>query len=312
MDLPFQLKRSANFDAVGFGTNAVDHLIRVAEYPEHNSKVRLTGHTLAAGGEIASTMAGLQRLGMTTAYAGRFGGDQAGEIGIASLTDERVDISACEVVADAKTQIAFILVDQGSGERTVIWDRDRLLAYDAADAPVEMAVRGKVLHISPHDVDACIGMARVARTNGVIVTIDIDNVFDGIEVLLPLVDVCIVSADLPELLVGIRDLSDSLAEITARYGCSIVGVTRGESGSAFYCGGTYFESPGFAVPGGCVDTTGAGDAFRTGFLYGMLTHASVEDCAVFGNAVAALKCRSVGARAGLPTKNALDNFLNNY
>lgn len=310
MELPFELKRSADFDAVGFGTNAVDHLIRVAEYPEHNSKVRLTGYTQAAGGEIASAMAGLQRLGMTTAYAGRFGGDQAGKIGIASLADEGVDVTACEVVADAQTQMAFILVDERSGERTIIWDRDRRLAYAAADAPVEIAARGKILHIAPHDVEACIGMARAAKASGAIVTIDIDNVFDGIDVLLPLVDVCIAASDVAQRLAGISGLCPALAEISARYGCSIVGVTQGEKGSAFYCGGTYFESRGFAVPGGCVDTTGAGDAFRAGFLYGMLTHATVEDCSILGNAVAALKCRAVGARAGLPDKNDLNNFLN--
>jgi sugar/nucleoside kinase (ribokinase family) len=75
------------------------------------------------------------------------------------------------------------------------------------------------------------------------------------------------------------------------------------------CGNTYIESPGFAVPGGCRDTTGAGDAFRVGILYGLLTGRSVEESAEMANAVAALKCRAVGARTALPTVKELAKLV---
>ncbi len=311
MRFPFELKLESEFDAVGFGTNAVDHLIRVAEYPAHNSKVGLTGYSFAAGGEVASTMAGLRRLGMRTAYAGRFGGDREGELGIESLVDEGVDTTYCDVVADARTQIAFILIDDATGERTVIWDRDRRLAYSAEDAPLDLAGRGRVLHITPHDGSACIEMAKRARAEGTRVSVDIDNVFDGVEELLPLVDICIAGAEFPEILSGIRDKRDSLSAIALRYGCPIVGVTSGAQGSLIYCGGEFINTPGFPVPGGCVDTTGAGDAFRTGFLFGLLTGRSVEDSAVAANAVASLKCRASGARTALPQLHELDGLIKN-
>src|SRR5580765_6573261 len=108
MKFPFRLLTTNDFDAAGFGTNAVDHLLRVAEYPAFNTKVELTDHQFAAGGEIASTMAGLQRLGLKTAYAGRFGGDQAGEFGLRSLIDEGVDVTYADKVPGARTQTAFI------------------------------------------------------------------------------------------------------------------------------------------------------------------------------------------------------------
>ena len=309
MKFPFRIKESAEFDAVGFGTNAVDFLIRVPDYPANASKIRLTDYTQMAGGETASTMSGLCRLGMKTSYAGRFGGDQAGELGISSLIDEGVDVSACERIENAQTQIAFIIVDERSGERTVIWNRDPKLAYSVDEAPTNFAGRGKVLHMAPHDVPASIELAKQARANGVIVSVDIDNVFDGIVELLPLVDVCITSDDLPARLTCIDDQFAALADITGRFGCSISGVTRGAAGSLFYCDGEYFETPGFSVPGGCVDTTGAGDAFRTGFLYAMLTGETIEQSAVTANAVAALKCRAPGARLGLPDKDELETFL---
>ena len=95
----------------------------------------------------------------------------------------------------------------------------------------------------------------------------------------------------------------------ARYGCAIVGMTLGARGARIYCDGQFIESPAFAVPGGSRDTTGAGDAFHAGFIYGMLGGTDLETCMKLGNAVAALKCRSLGGRAALPTAEELKEFL---
>jgi sugar/nucleoside kinase (ribokinase family) len=124
MRFPFRLPAGKKFDAVGFGTNAVDYLIVVPEYPEFNSKIELVDYTQLAGGEIASTMAGLARLEMTTAYIGRFGKDQAGDFGLQTLRDDRVNVDFAEQIEGVQTQVGFILIDRRSGERTVIWKRD--------------------------------------------------------------------------------------------------------------------------------------------------------------------------------------------
>ncbi|MFL6374112.1 MAG: carbohydrate kinase family protein, partial [Pyrinomonadaceae bacterium] len=108
---------------------------------------------------------------------------------------------------------------------------------------------------------------------------------------------------------GIRDRLSAMTEITSRYGCGIVGVTLGREGSHLLCDGVLIDTPSFPVPGGCVDTTGAGDAFRAGFLYGLLSGESVEMAARCANAVAALKCRGMGARNTLPTADELKKFL---
>ncbi|MGQ0541964.1 MAG: carbohydrate kinase family protein [Blastocatellia bacterium] len=305
------MAKDREFDVLGFGTNAVDFLIRVPNYPEFNTKVELNEYVQAAGGEIASSMAGLRRLGVRTAYAGRFGEDEAGAFGLTSLIDEGVDVSLAEKIPEAKTQTAFIVIDMRNGERTVIWQRDERLKYSAAEAPVEAVKKTKVLHISPHDSEACIVLAEEAKRNYVIVSIDIDRVFEGTKKLLSSVDILVMSSDFPERLIAISDLRTALTEIAARYGCSVAGITLGESGSLLYCGGTFIKTPGFAVPGGCQDTTGAGDAFRAGLLYGLLTGESIEASAVMANAVAALKCRSVGARTALPNETELKSFLKN-
>jgi sugar/nucleoside kinase (ribokinase family) len=302
---PFRLAENKQFDAVGFGLNAVDHLIVVPEYPAFDTKVRFLAHKQTAGGQTATAMVALQRLGMKTAYAGRFGSDAEGQFGLASVKDEGVDVEFVEVIEGARTQLAFIIIEERSGERTIIWDRDERLAYKPDDAPIALASIGRVLHLDAHDPPACARMARAARDPGTIVSADIDNIYEGLPELLPLIDILIVSKEFPHRLTGISDERASLVELKARYGCAVVGMTRGLRGAIVYCEGQFIESPAFEVPGGCRDTTGAGDAFRGGFLYGLLSGADIETSLKLANAVAALKCRDLGARTALPSRAEL-------
>lgn len=309
MQFPFLLPEDKQFDAVGFGLNAVDHLIVVPEYPAFDTKIRLLEHKQTTGGQTATTLVALQRLGLNTAYGGRFGSDAEGQFGFEALKSEGVNCEFAEVVAGARNQLAFIIVDGRSGERTIIWDRDERLSYSAEEAPIALASRGRILHLDAHDPPAGVRMARAARAGGTIVTADVDNIYEGLPDLLPLVDVLIGSREFPRRLTGIAEERPSLVEMKSRYGCGIVGLTKGQDGVIIYCEGQFIESPAFAVPGGCRDTTGSGDAFHGGFLFGLLSGEDVETSLQFANAVAALKCRDLGARTALPDRNALIEFL---
>lgn len=279
------------------------------EYPAFDTKVRFTEYEKSAGGQTASAMVALQRLGLKTAYAGRFGSDEDGRFGLRAIEYEGVNLDFAEMIDGADNQIAFIIIDSRSGERTIIWDRDERLSYRPDEAPVDLATRGRILHIDAHDPPACAVMARAAHVAGAIVTADIDNIYEGLPDLLPLIDVLITSAEFPHRLTGISNERASLVEMKARYGCAIVGTTLGGRGALIYCDGEFIESPAFEVPSGCRDTTGAGDAFHGGFIYGMLSGEDLESCMKLGNAVAALKCRSLGGRAALPTVDELKDFL---
>src|ERR1041385_8324139 len=251
---PFTVPGDRPFDAVGFGLNAVDHLIVVPEYPAFDTKIRLLEHKQAAGGQTATAMVALQRLGLKTAYAGRFGSDNEGKFGFAVLQDEGVNLEYAEVIEGARNQLAFIIIDERNGERTIVWDRDDRVSYQAAEAPLVLATRGRVLHLDAHDPPACAVMAQAARNAGTIVSADIDNIYDGLPELLPLIDILITSAEFPHRLIGISDLRASLIETKARFGCAIVGATLGERGAIVYCEGEFFESAACKVPGVCRDT----------------------------------------------------------
>src|SRR5688572_26900133 len=142
MNFPIDAPANKPFDAVGFGLNAVDHLIVVPEYPAFDTKMRLLDHKQSAGGQTASAMVALKRLGLKTAYAGRFGSDPEGVFGLQTLKDEDVNTDFAEVVEGARNQVAFITIDGRSGERTIVWDRDDKLAYSPEDAPAEFGALG--------------------------------------------------------------------------------------------------------------------------------------------------------------------------
>ena len=309
MHFPFRLPTGKEFDAAGFGVNAVDHLLVVPHYPECDTKTRLVEYKQGAGGQTASAIVALQRLGMRTTYAGRFGTDPEGSLGLQSLREEGIDVEFSEVIEGARTQVGYIIVEAKRGERTVLWDRDERICYAANEAPLDFAGRARVIHIDAHDPHACTRMAHAARAAGTIVSADVDNVYEGVHELLPLIDVLISSKEFPRLLTGIDDSRAALTEVKSRYGCPIVGLTKGGRGATVLCNGEFLETPAFQVPGGCVDTTGAGDAFHGGFLYGMLRGEDIEKSLQIGCAVAALGCRVLGARAGLPTSEELGTFL---
>ena len=310
MRLPFELPEGREFDAVGFGLNAVDHLLVAPEYPAFDTKTRLLEHERSAGGQTASTMVALQRLGRRTAYAGRFGSDDDGRFGLETLRAEGVNVERAQVVEGARNQIAYIVIDARTGERTILWDRDERLAYRAEEAPADFAARGRVLHLDAHDPPACARLAREARAAGTLVSADIDNIYEGLAELLPHLDVLISSSGFPRRLTGIGDEREALAELKSRLRAdALVGMTLGARGAAVFHDGRFVTTPALAVPGACRDTTGAGDAFHAGFIHGLLDGRDLEECMRLGCAVAALKCRRLGARAGLPTQKELDDFL---
>ena len=309
MQFPLRLPAGKPFDAVGFGLNAVDHLIVAPEYPAFDTKMRLLDHKQSAGGQTATAMVALRRLGLKTAYAGRFGSDAEGKFGFQTLKDDHVNVDFAEVVDGARNQLAFIIIDARTGERTIIWDRDEKLAYKPDEAPSEFGAMGRVLHLDAHDPPACVRVAEAARASGTIVSADIDNVYEGLPELLPLIDILIGSKEFPRRVTGITDERSALVELKQRYSCAVVGMTIGADGAVVYCDGSFIESQGFAAPGGCRDTTGAGDAFHGGFLYGLLTGENIETSLRLGNAVAAMKCSALGARTALPTCPELEKFL---
>jgi sugar/nucleoside kinase (ribokinase family) len=308
MEFDIEIPGGKLFDAVALGLNAVDHLIVVPHYPEFNSKVRFVSHTSAAGGQCATAMVALSRLGMRTSYIGKVGDDDTGRFQLDSLVSEGVDATGVTVVEGAESQVAFILVDQATGERTVIWDHDDRLTIGADEVDEVLVTSGSGLLLDGHNVEASIAAATYARKAGIPTVLDIDNIYPGAEGLLPLIDFLISSTTFPKRWTGEQEIKIALRRLAESTGSLLVAATLGSDGVLAYIRGQYISSPAFEVD--CRDTTGAGDAFHAGFMYGLLTGCSVEETLRFANAVAALKCRDIGARTALPNLDEVNALIN--
>lgn len=310
MNFSLSIPQDREFDVVGFGLNAVDHLVTIPRFPSFNTKVRLTDHQQMSGGQVSSAMVGARRLGLRAAYVGKVGYDNEGRMLIESLQDEGVDCSGVMIAVGAKTQGAVIIIEQFSGERTILWYHDDQTRIAPEELRQEWITRGRVLHIDGFDTKAAIQAARWAHAAGMAVTIDLDTAYPGIDELLPHVDCLITSQGLANELAGSMDERAALQTLHERYGCYLVAMTQGSRGALAFVEKQLIASSAFRPPV-LKDTTGAGDAFRAGFIYGLCNGLTIEETMRAANAVAALQCREMGARDGLPTSEELHAFLKN-
>ena len=311
MRIPFAVPSPGTrpFDVAGFGLNSVDLVAVVAEYPALNTKQRLQRVARLPGGQIATAMATCARLGWRARYIGRFGSDDVGAISRDSLEREGVDISASETLPGITNQFALILVDARTGERTVLWDRHPALNLEPADVPRDAVTSGRLLIVDCHQTAASAQAARYARAAGIPTIIDVEKVRPGIGDLLQNIDAIIAAEEFPTALTGHEHLGEALRIIGREWGASLVCVTLGAKGSLAWCNGREIVTPAFPVD--CVDSTGAGDCFRGAFAAACLRipHGDIEDVLSYANAVAALNCRALGSRGGLPTCDEVEQLM---
>jgi len=306
VNLPFTLPSHKPFDVVGLGLNAVDFLCVVPHFPQFDSKLRMLDFRQAGGGQAATAMVACRRLGLKTRYVGKNGGGDFGDYSRRSLEQEGVDIEGVAVVPDARNQCAFILIEDGTGERTIIWDRDRRLAMHPREVPRDIICSAKVLLIDGHDAAAAVQAARFAGEEGIPVVMDAERISDETAELVSLSDIVIGERSFPRRFTGCADLKDALRRIAGR-GPRVAGVTLGKEGALVFYAGHFYHSPAYEV--NCRDTTGAGDVFHAAFIRALFEDWDLGRCLDFSNAVAALKCRDLGGRAGLPTFNEAVTFM---
>ena len=311
MRIPFRVPARADkpFDVVGMGLNSIDLLAVVAEHPAKNTKQRLHRFARLPGGQMATATAICARLGWRARYIGSFGDDSLGELSRESLLEEGVSLEGSRTVAGATNQFAIVLVDAPSGERTVLWDRHPALTLDPEAVSRQDVTSGRILVVDCHDTPASAQAAKYARAEGVLTVVDVEKVRPRVNELLQNIDAIIAAQEFPSELTGHEEPGRAIQAIAREFSTPLVCVTLGEEGSLALCDGQEVRTPAFAVD--CVDSTGAGDAFRGGFAAGVLRFAEgeIEDVLRYANAVAALNCRRLGARGGMPSPEEVDELL---
>ena len=162
---------------------------------------------------------------------------------------------------------ALILVDERTGDRTVLWERDARLSLDASDVPRDVVAGARLLHVDDLDAEAAIEAAGIARAAGIPVTSDIDRVTDRTRALIAAVTIPIFAEHVPTTLTGEADTERALRTLRGAH-AGMLCVTLGARGSMLLEGNQLYRVPAPRVE--AVDATGAGDVFRGAFIYALL------------------------------------------
>ena len=307
MKLPWAPPRGKEFDVVGMGCAAMDVVAVVERLPAADEKVHALAMERHGGGPVGTALTVCARMALKAAFAGQVGDDFAGKFVVDEFKREGVDLRGEVVHRHTQSQISLVLVDRATGKRTVISGRGELADAVCDRLRHEMARKGKILHVDGYDMDAAICFADECKAAGGIVVYDAGSVKEGSLELLARADVAVVSRVFAEKMFGHGDWEAACRGLT-ELGPSYAGVTLGEQGAVGLDGEEFFEVPAFKVEP-VVDTTGAGDVFHGALDVAVLKGWDFKKCMTFAAAVAAMKCRSLGGRDGIPNFDEAATFL---
>ncbi len=168
-------------------------------------------------------------------------------------------------------------------------------------------MNARVLHVDGHETAAATQAASWAREAGIPVTADLDETYPGVDDLIANIDYLIVNKSFSSKLMQDSNLESALRRMQARYNCKLSAATLGEEGVLAWDGRKFYRSAAYHVP--VVDTTGAGDLFRAGFIYGLLREWPLDRQLDFSCGAAAMNCMAAGARGGIKTVDAVENMM---
>ena len=292
-------------DIVGIGVCTVDHIVRVPRLPKRNENMRALSYSRELGGLASIALIAAARLGARCKIIGRVGDDENGEFIREALRQEGVDTAQLLVDAGSESHVSVILVDEKSGERSIITRPPTGPPVSLADVERGDIDSAALLFVDTLN-DLTMQAAQWAREAGRRVVLDPGLPYDQIKPLLPYVDAPIVPEAWARALLP-NEAPAQVAERLYAQGADFAVVTLGERGSVMRWAGGLLRVPAYAVE--VVDTTGAGDAYHGGFLYALLQDWQLPRMARFASAVGSLNCRAIGGRSALPSRDEVERLL---
>ena len=299
------------FDVVGIGCCAADTL-GIYEGPiEEDRKVQVYQTTRQGGGLVATGLVCVARLGGTARFIGKVGDDDDAQFIVREFEAEGVDTSRILIAPGASAIRTMGLINPSKGHRTLFYCLDDAPAIDPAEMSRRDVLAGKVIFVDGFQRDAAIQAARWASEAGRTVLMDAELTDPENDTLADLATHVVASLEFAQSRVGncefreaARRLHRKLAEKDSE---KVIGVTAGPEGSHFVSRDGEFHQPAFNVP--VVDTTGCGDVFHGALAFGLSRDWELRRIAEFASAVAALKTRKLGGRAGIPSFEETEQFL---
>lgn len=286
-----------SFQVYGLGQCCLDYVGKVDTYPSPDVKCEFSEMVIQGGGPVATALVALARWSISCTFTGVIGDDQFGSIIKETLEDENVDTGGLLVRQGSDSQFAFILAEPGVGRRTIFWRRPTGSPPSPEEIDYSSIRKAEVFHTDGLFTEVSLAAASAAKEAGVQVVVDAGSLRGGMLDLARLSDYFLASETFADELVGQGKPLQACHEL-AELGPHVVGVTLGPKGYVALDGGRIIERPAYQVE--AVDTTGCGDVFHAGFIYGLLKRWKVDKSLDFAAWTAAQVSLQLGGRAGIP------------
>jgi ribokinase len=300
----------SSFDAIGFGALNVDKLFKVNKLARAEEESFIEDYAEACGGSAANTTVGLARLGCKVGYIGKVACDREGDLLSQDFCKEGIDLNGLIHAEQGKTGTVLGFVDK-KGARTLYIDSGVNDTITLDEVNTRYASRAQFLHLTSFVGDRSFQTQKKlldSVPDSVKVSFDPGALYArrdcmALEPILRRTYILMPNALELGLLTGKLDYCKA-ADLMVGRGVKIVAVKLGANGCYVTDGNEQYLIEPFQVD--VVDTTGAGDAFCAGFLYGLINEESLEECGRLGNFVASRCVMQMGARAGLPFTKDLE------
>ncbi|MBE9503563.1 MAG: sugar kinase [Proteobacteria bacterium] len=293
-------------NVVGVGQCAWDYLTISNNYPEENSKQELKSWDEQGGGPVATALVALARLDVKCRFYGITGDDDAGNKIRDSLVHQGIDVSSLRVREGSFSQSAFIIIGEKDGKRTIFWRRPTGNELTQKELGEDFLTGSCFLLLDGLMKDVSFFAAQTAKRLNIPVMLDAGRLREGMIELARNCDY-IVGSEKFAVDLGWRDNRDEFKNTLKNLGLGHTTITLGERGSFTFLKDEIIHVPAFNVK--TVDTTGAGDVFHGGYIYGILKGWPIKKTLLFASAMAALKCLKIGGRAGIPSLEEVSLFL---
>lgn len=298
-----------SMQVIGVGDADVDIYLDVDHLPGRDEKILARELAFHPGGMVANFLVALSRLGISCGFHGPVGDDEFGGMVMASMSSQGVDTSGTVVKPGERTYFCTVLLDS-SGEKALTVAPTNCLSAQPEDISEAVIAQARHLHTTAANMSAAIKAARLAKQHGLTVSMDIepDNAarITDFNPLLAQVDIAFVNQRAVKFL-GESDSLEAAALQVLSYGPQIVCITMGANGSLAVSAAETFRANAFPVQ--VVDSTGAGDCFAAGFVYGFLMGWPLAQTATFASAVGALSVTHRGGHSNLPNLAQVMTFL---
>ena len=298
---------------LGFGALNLDRIYYVDRIVRPDEEGFISSTENHPGGSAANTIVGLSRLGTKTGYIGKVAKDESGRILLDDLLSEGVDTTDVGIANNQNDRSGecLIMVD-GRGDRGILVDPGVNDNISTADVDMDQINSAALIHMTSfvcRNSDTSLKTQKhVAVRTTADISLDPGTLYAerGMEALMEFISrarVVLPSDHELQLMTGCGDVREG-ASMLINAGAQWVAVKMGAQGCYVTDGTIQKQIPAQKVV--VVDTTGAGDAFNAGFIYGMLQGKDIVTCALMGNITASIKITKRGARSGLPHRDQLD------